>query len=1184
MSLSKCLKVARDISDADNAALLSRVDVNRSLGMDANEAARAAAADMLAGIRHERDMTVQAVREQHPDLFGKEPKKSGRSKLFTNPDEYQAEARMKRRDKGEVIDEKDGTEPVKPGQPFIVYRVGQGNDLENRNAGSAAAIGRFLTRLDGDGPMPAGSHDNAPTTITAYKVTLTQPFGAYEHGKQGAPLQQRTVGRQDETAGGMSGIRSGVVYSFPAKGAYKAEQLGAVPIAKVRELAQQLHGYEDFDDMGGNLAASVVREAFAQQYGGAEDVRFARTTTPGAPGTFQLKPFGIAGRIIEAIQDRYNRWKQVITTVEKQGGVVTEANDFYRAEERYWGRVATRIEDFDHELDDFLGAIAADNLTIKDVQTWAYAKHAFERNEYLRDKRQAASGFDAWSGMSDADAQALIDDATNAGLDVALERHRQTLQGWVQGTRDIMLADGLITPTEHATLSKMFTDYVPLRGLKDADGNDVTSTRTGTGSGFDVRGKETKRTKGRYSEADHIIENIIQDRTRTLIRSGKNEVLRSFLQFVVDNPSDNLWEINAVEHKPIFSTDAAGNQVIDEQPAIIKDDRTVSIKDGGREVYVQIKDKPLLEQLKNLNSVEVGRLMGIAMMGNRVLSRLYTSLSPVFTVLNGLRDAQEAAINMVGETGFRGSAKLLAGIPGALVQGMRAEFGSPSADYQAYRSSGGKTGFFDFKTIDAQAKDLQKRLANAERSSFNPRVWGPGALHLIEKINGGVENATRLSAFLAARSEGKSVAEAAHISKNISVNFNRKGTMANGLGALWLFYNPAVQGTARTLQALRSPKVLATLGAGMAGIAALAFQNASMGDDDDGVAWWDKVPNEIKDRNLIIMLPPGSKAGESVPGTRVGRYIKIPMPYGYSFFASVANNGVDVWRHAQDPARGRKAGEATMKLVGAFLQAYMPSKEIGNATENPKALVMAMVPDLFNAFAQSLLNINSFGRQMYPEDEHNPNAPDSTKYFASQAGTVFQKSAQKLNEWTGGSKFTSGALDLTPATIENLVRSYGGGPAAFALDLLNAEYARQSIKRTDLDVRRLPFVKQLYGQIDAETDRMAGFDRMNEIASKVDPIKAASKAGDNAEAAKLYKEAGPIANLGGALIAARQSLSQIRKAELAVINSSHDDERKYADLMVLSVKKRQVEQQLNRAYNAAQRSSVKAAVPQPVEE
>lgn len=895
------------------------------------------------------------------------------------------------------------------------------------------------------------------------------------------------------------------------------------------------------------------------------DIRNAR----GASG-FDLPVFGRWQQFVQAIQDRYNRFKQTIESIRQQGGVVTEANDFYRAEERYWGIVGSKLEDFRKDVDAFIEAVAADGLALSEVQAYAYAKHAKERNAALRAQRQpnGRTGFDSWSGMTDSDAQDIIDNVAQAGLTAVMEKHQQKLQDWVNETREVMLDQGLITNDEFLRLSSMFDNYVPLRG--NANVNPATQPRR-TGSGFNVRGRETIKARGRYTEADQIIENIIQDRTRALIRAGKNEVLRSFLQFVLDNPSENLWEVNAVESKPLVTVDDQGNQVIEEVNQVVKDDRTVSIKDGGREVYIKINDVPLREQMRNMHVEQVGKILGVMLMAQRMLGKLYTALSPTFTVINWLRDVQTATFGMIDEIGFKAAARVWGNIPKALWESYRAEFGSPGQEYQLYRTSGGKTGFFDFKDIDTLTRDLQRDLANAERSALDPRVFGPKALELIEKINAGIENSTRLASFMAARSEGKSVAESASISKNITVNFNRKGTMTPALSAFFLFFNPAVQGSARIAQALKSPKVLATLGAAMTGVAALALRNASMGDDDDGVAWWDKIPAETKDRNLIIILPPGSSEGNKVPGSKVGRYVKIPMPYGWNFFATTANQAVDVWRNSIDPARGRKLSEGVVKSVNSFLGAYVPVQEAARSFENQKSAVLAAVPDFLNPIAQSIMNVNSFGRQMYPDDQFNKSAPDSSKYFAGQAGTIFQKGAEKVNELTGGNRFKSGMIDVTPATLETLARSYGGGPASFVLDMLNAAYVRQSIQRPDLDTRRLPFVKQLYGQIDNETDRMMGYERMDKISEAASAIEQASKTGTREEVLDLIKEAGPIAYLGGAVEATRENLSTIRKQELAIINSDQPDAVKYVRIQNLDAQKRLVLQGLNAAYAKAVR-------------
>lgn len=884
---------------------------------------------------------------------------------------------------------------------------------------------------------------------------------------------------------------------------------------------------------------------------------------------YALPGFGNGSLFVEMIQDRYNRWKQVINAVRGQGGIVNEANDFYKAEERYWGKVGAKIEDFDQEVQGFLEGLVKDKIDARSMQLYAYARHAKERNARLRALREANpnTGFDSWSGMTDEDADAILSDAHQSGLAPLFEKHHAELMKWTQGTRDLLLSDGLITQDQYDALQNSYDFYVPLKGRPDGK----PDTRPGTGAGFNIRGKETTRAKGRYSEASDIIENIIADRVKALTRAGKNEVMRTFLKFVIDNPDPANWQINETAVNPVMTVDDRGNQVIKEERQILKGEDTVGIKDGGREVFVRIKDPKLVEQMRNMNHQDVGPLIGLLLMGNRMLSRLYTSLSPVFTVLNFARDITAGTIGMVGETGFSGAARMLAYWPKAFAQSVAAEAGKPPAEYQLFRATGGKTGFMDFKTIEDLAKDLSNRVRDAERSNLDPRKFGPKTLELIESINGSIENSTRLAAFMAARDSGKTVAEAGSIAKNITVNFNRKGTMTNNLAAWFLFFNPAVQGTTRVMQALKSPKVLATLGAGMSGLAMLAMQNALVGDDDDGVAWWDKIPEEVKDRNIVIVLPPGSKQGEAVPGSKVGRYIKIPMPYGYNFFATVARLAVDRYRNGLDPARGATMAEAAKRATGSFLGAYMPAQELSRSIETPKSALLAAVPDFLNAPAQAVLNINQFGRPMYPDNMGSENLSDSSKFFAGQAGTIFQRAATTLNEKTGGNTFKSGMLDFTPATLENLARSYGGGPVSFALDLANMAYARQSIERPEIDIRRSPFIKQLYGEIDAETDRQAGFQRMDKIHEAIDPIKAALSAGKMQEAKEMYKEAGPIATLGGALKVTTAQMTALRKQELAIVASDKSDAEKYARLQEISARKRAVFLKLNQAFDAAMR-------------
>jgi hypothetical protein len=207
---------------------------------------------------------------------------------------------------------------------------------------------------------------------------------------------------------------------------------------------------------------------------------------------------------------------------------------------------------------------------------------------------------------------------------------------------------------------------------------------------------------------------------------------------------------------------------------------------------------------------------------------------------------------------------------------------------------------------------------------------------------------------------------------------------------------------------------------------------------------------------------------------------------------------------------------------------------------------------------------------MRPDSRFSENLPDSTNYFPGQHGTLFQSGAAALNQATGGTRYQAGMVDVAPSSIEHLARSYGGGPVSFGLDIINALYMRQTIARPELDGKRLPFAKQFLGVIDAETDRMTGYQRLEATEKLVDPIKRAMAAGAGAQAREMRKEAGPVAGLGDAVQDTRRRLGEIVKAERKAIDSSVlTDSAKYVKLLELAEKRRDVLQRFNKVYDRA---------------
>ncbi len=164
--------------------------------------------------------------------------------------------------KESATDETDPSKPPKPGQWFVVYRVGSSGELKNRNAGNANSVGSFLQRLDDlEGSQPVGA--GASHLITAYRVKINKDFGGYKAGSRGSNLEGNVVGREVR--------KNSVSYSFPSEGGWESEKMGEVSLEKLRAFSKEHTGYESFDDMGGTMSGEMVRKAFKDSPGQAQD-------------------------------------------------------------------------------------------------------------------------------------------------------------------------------------------------------------------------------------------------------------------------------------------------------------------------------------------------------------------------------------------------------------------------------------------------------------------------------------------------------------------------------------------------------------------------------------------------------------------------------------------------------------------------------------------------------------------------------------------------------------------------------------------------------------------------------------------------------------------------------------------------------------------------------------------------
>ena len=127
--------------------------------------------------------------------------------------------------------------------------------------------------------------------------------------------------------------------------------------------------------------------------------------------------------------------------------------------------------------------------------------------------------------------------------------------------------------------------------------------------------------------------------------------------------------------------------------------------------------------------------------------------------------------------------------------------------------------------------------------------------------------APRVASCKAAVDSGVSKDKAAVLAKNLTVNFNKKGELGGLIDSLYLFTNAGIQGSTILIKNVaKSPKVRALASSIVVGAYLMNMLNRSINDDE-----YEKIPDGIKERNLIVMKPNGN-------------YIKVPLPWGYNIF------------------------------------------------------------------------------------------------------------------------------------------------------------------------------------------------------------------------------------------------------------------------------------------------------------
>ncbi|EEV0540301.1 hypothetical protein EYD42_004723, partial [Escherichia coli] len=866
----------------------------------------------------------------------------------------------------------------------------------------------------------------------------------------------------------------------------------------------------------------------------------------------------IASRFVRQMQDKFQVLKAVQENIRKTGGKIDDSNNAYMAEELFHGKAENDLNVMKERYVQPLAKLLADyKIAQADLDEYLYARHAPERNAHIAKINPKMP--DGGSGITNAEAAEIMQRVRNSGKQAQYDRLAGIIDDMLARRREIIREAGLEESGVVDAWQKAYRYYVPLKG-QDVDGV-VSLPRTG--KGFTIGGRESKQAMGRASRAQSPSTQAIQDLSESLIRNRKNEVGNAFLKLVQDNPDKDYWQVftddrpdtmRAIAERVDPETGETRHEVVERPvPMAMMADRYFTTKKNGKTYYIKLHDPRLMRAMKNMGPETSNAVIRTLGKVNRFLATVNTSYNPEFLVSNFIRDVQTAVMNLKAEQGRSdGKLKGLDNLSAlAVVKDSRSAMSAVYASlrgktltgkgaqwqkvWKEFVEDGGKTGWFNMGDLEGQQKEMD-RLVSLAKGGWKGQSIGAwnSFLNLVEDANGAVENALRLSAYKHARDAGLSRQQAASLAKNMTVNFNRRGEQGALMNSLYMFANASIQGTAnlvRTLghlngegpllerlrwKNLNVPQKIALAAVG-AGYLLGSLNRSVAGEDDDGVNWYDKVPDHVKERNLVIM--------KSMFGGKAGEYWSIPLPYGYNVFFLLGHTAEGV--AAGDLTASRAAGN----VVGGILGAFSP---IGSETSETLsgALLKNAAPTILRPFANLAMNENFMGAQIYQE-----NMPFGTPKPDSQQGRrstpeAYKAFASWLNAFSGGSQYRPGAVDITPESLKFWIDYISGGTGRFISKTTDA--AVKSLNGIDIPEQQVPFLGKISGEVMPYADQQKMYDRMTEVAQYHAELKSLT----GAERTAFIDENNGKLSMNGLMQDTRKRLKDLRKQRDAIYADS----------------------------------------------
>ena len=509
-----------------------------------------------------------------------------------------------------------------------------------------------------------------------------------------------------------------------------------------------------------------------------------------------------------------------------------------------------------------------------------------------------------------------------------------------------------------------------------------------------------------------------------------------------------------------------------------KEEHVVSIIENNEEYEIFTRDN-LVANVLNRKSAKYNLWYRGVGKATRFFTGMLTRYKPSFAFRNFIRDTKGAYKANLIEFGLKYATQMFINefsvMPAVAHYAWTGRFtdkngrefkGNKGKDLKLLKDffeSGAATGFTYLRDLETLEKSLRKEIERGRGAEMALASWD-GLKKFLAFLTEVSETSVRFAQFKQSVMAGYSKAEAASHAKEVTTNFDRRGSHENGflqaVVPLYGFFNASIQGVNRYYRMGWKQVARYGLVQGLSKMASLAFNSFVW-----GLLWTMCFPDDPDDERYFSEY-------DRMSNLCIWK-LKIPLPHVLRGFYGA---GVMTAYWLQD----RKSGsEALMQglqfllsdLVVEQFNILDPLKydEAGRMTYDFGTLGRQVTPTAIQPLGDIAANEDFAGRKIYNENyvrSDDDNRPQ-TQLGRNDVNSVLQAFTNWLANVSGGSATAKTnrdipyLFDLNPSKLEHVLENiFMPGVVGEAVGTVGLIY--DAAKGNDVDISKLPLIGSFY--------------------------------------------------------------------------------------------------------------------------